>query len=164
MPGNAIKNFFKRKRDQIKFGVSATHRSICVVGVVQCSHVHSLMLAFFKAAGPGRKLNASDSDAGTSKPRRNDADAYVPPNRSELTPEARAAADAALARVQSRATTGQLNTSLAAIRMQVKRELEAEKLAKQQAASPPASSSGSTAGATAPKENTNLAVQGVFFR
>lgn len=117
-----------------------------------------------QTSGPGRKLNSTDTVAGTSKPRHSDA--YVPPSRSELTPEARAAADAALARVQNRANPNEYNTSIAAIRMQVKRELEAEKQAKALAdgAGPSSASAGSATACAVAKENVNLAVQGVFFR
>lgn len=87
----------------------------------------------------------------------------MPPNRSELTAEARAAADAAMARVQRRGDPSQFNTSLAAIRMQVKRELEAEKQAKL-AENAVQQQRDSGAAAAVVKENTNLAVQGVFFR
>lgn len=141
MPGNAIKNFFKRSKNK------------------------------FAGAGTGHKLNESDSDkaaaASSSGPRRH-KDAYVPPNRSALTPEARAAADAAMARFQRTDDPRTFNTSIAAIRMQVKRELEAERLAKEQlasggAASTSASSSAMAAAAPAAAAD-KLAVQGVFFR
>lgn len=95
----------------------------------------------------------------------------MPPSRSALTPEARAAADAALARVQRRDDPRSFNTSIAAIRMQVKRELEAEKQAKL-ANEQRAGSGGSTVGTSstsatatvAPPDQSKLAVQGVFFR
>lgn len=70
----------------------------------------------------------------------------------------RTAADAALARVQAKNhDRGTFNTSIAAIRKQVKRELEAEKEAALADESTPN---------TPPKVETNekLAVQGVFFR
>lgn len=168
MPGNAIKNFFKRKRDQAKFMVRIL---LLVFPPTTSSHHPSY---FFQTAGPGRKLNATEEEAAraaaASSSRRRPDDVYVPPSRSELTPEARAAADAALARVQSRADPRQFNNSLANIRMQVKRELEAERQAKaaeEDAAAAVKSTTSATAAAEAgmaAKENANLAVKGVFYR
>lgn len=56
-----IKNFFKKKKSEAKF----------------------------KLAGPGRRLDASDTPPGPSKPHKKGDDVYVPPNRTELTDEAR---------------------------------------------------------------------------
>lgn len=56
-----IKNFFKKKKSEAKF----------------------------KLAGPGRRLDASDTTPSTSKSHKKNDDAYIPPNRTELTAEAR---------------------------------------------------------------------------
>lgn len=69
----------------------------------------------FKLAGPGRNLTQQSSSSGSkSKP---DKDAYIPPQRKELSGEARAAAEAAMARTQKR-DVKEFNTSLAAIQVQ----------------------------------------------
>lgn len=110
-------------------------------------------------AGPGRKLTDTEQPSSSSKSSK-DRDVYVPPQRNDLTPEAKTAAEAALARIQSQKKDSvQFNTSMAAIRAQVQRELEAEKKAKL----------ASAAGASEPKvltdeSNRHLAVQGVYFR
>lgn len=88
-------------------------------------------------------------------------DAYVPLKRNELSSEARAAAEAAVLRTQQK-TTREFNTSLAAIKAQVKRELDAEKDAAAAAAA-------STVAAEQQQQqqnvkNQNLAVEGVYFR
>lgn len=112
-------------------------------------------------AGPGRKLTDAESPS-TSKPSKS-KDVYVPPARNDLTPEAKTAAEAALARIQSQKKNDvQFNTSMAAIRAQVQRELEAEKKAKIEAEKV-------TATPHEPKvltdeNNRNLAAQGVYFR
>lgn len=116
-------------------------------------------------AGPGRRLNTDESSSATaaasSKPSK---DTYVPPKRNELSAEARAAATAAVARTQQRVSTG-FNTSLSAIRAQVKRELEAEKKEKEQETQAAAASAEQTAAAEPlVAKNKNLAVEGVFFR
>lgn len=70
----------------------------------------------------------------------------------------RTAADAALARVQAKNhDRGTFNTSIAAIRKQVKRELEAEKEAALSSIATPDTRS-------KVEPNEKLAVQGVFFR
>ncbi|KAJ6641194.1 UBX domain-containing protein 6 [Pseudolycoriella hygida] len=107
----------------------------------------------FQAAGPGRKL--TDPAPSTSQPPKRSGDVYIPPKRNELSAEARAAADAAMARVQKKDSRN-FNTSLSAIQAQVRRELEAEKRAKQEA--------GQTFEQKCEKDRTNLAVQGVYFR
>ncbi|XP_053685420.1 UBX domain-containing protein 6 [Sabethes cyaneus] len=137
-PKNKIKNFFAKQK--LKFG----------------SH------------GPGRKLNSeapppppkvpSKSSGSTSK------DVYIPPKRKELSAEAKAAAEAALARVQSR-DKKEFNTSLAAIQAQVRRELEAERKAKEYAAQgTSAGASGDNPAEMSDDERKDLAVQGVYFR
>lgn len=88
---------------------------------------------------------------------------YVPPQHNELTAEARAAAEAALARVQGQKKDSvQFNTSMAAIRAQVQRELEAEKKAKQESEKP--ASVDREPRALTDEHNRNLAAQGVYFR
>lgn len=72
----------------------------------------------------------------------------------------RAAAEAAMARIQKK-DTREFNTSLAAIKAQVKRELEAERKLKEEAAAKLAGESKDNANQS---ENKNLACQGVFFR
>lgn len=84
----------------------------------------------------------------------------MPPKRNELSAEARAAAEAAVQRTQQKVSTG-FNTSLSAIRAQVKRELEAEKKEKEHE-NQPATAVEQTS-ELSPK-NKNLAVDGVFFR
>lgn len=69
----------------------------------------------------------------------------------------RAAAEAAMARTQKK-DTRDFNSSIAAIKLQVKRELDAEKVEKQRE---------EQLANTKPvpeKDNSNLAVKGVYFR
>ncbi|KAM8714192.1 hypothetical protein ACLKA7_014347 [Drosophila subpalustris] len=113
--------------------------------------------------GEGHKLNAPKQEAPSTSSRRK-VDVYVPPKRNELSNEARAAANAALSRIDKK-DTRDFNTSLAAVKAQAKREMEAERRQKDElantsssVASVPSSSSSSAA------ENKNLACQGVFFR
>lgn len=54
---------------------------ICVL--IKLCHVFFCI----QRAGPGHRLDSTD--AGTSKPSKKDPDAYVPPDRSDLTAEAR---------------------------------------------------------------------------
>lgn len=114
-------------------------------------------------AGPGRKLNSEapppSSKAGSSKQK----DVYIPPKRSELSAEAKAAANAALARFEGK-DKKDFNTSLAAIRAQVRKELEAEKKAKEAGHS---SEHGETEEQDTAQEEAarqDYAVRGVFFR
>lgn len=118
----------------------------------------------FGAAGPGRKLNSevpqpSSSSQKSSHSSSSSRDVYVPPKRKELSSEAKAAAEAALARVQS-TDRKEFNTSLAAIKAQVRRELESERKAKEQALQ----EGGSGENIPDNNERKDLAVQGVFFR
>uniref|UniRef100_U5EUD8 Putative ubiquitin regulatory protein n=1 Tax=Corethrella appendiculata TaxID=1370023 RepID=U5EUD8_9DIPT len=111
--------------------------------------------AKFKLAGPGRKLNSEvPSSSSRSK---NQQDVYRPPKRNELSAEAKAAADAALARVTKTKDTKEFNTSLAAIQAQVRRELEAERKAKEVEQHKDEQSEESV-------EHKEYTVQGVFFR
>ncbi|XP_032590603.1 UBX domain-containing protein 6 [Drosophila grimshawi] len=117
-----------------------------------------------RGMGEGHKLNAPKSEASTSGSRQSKFEAYVPPKRNELSNEARAAAAAALSRID-RKDSREFNTSLAAIKAQAKRELEAERRQKEEllsSASGSTSASSSTGGSSG--ENKNLACRGVFFR
>lgn len=111
-------------------------------------------------AGPGRKLTDAEQPSSSSKKGR---DVYVAPKRNDLSAEARTAAEAALSRIQSQKKDSvQFNTSMAAIRAQVQRELEAEKKTKQEEEK-------IASGSHEPKvltdeNNPHLAVQGVYFR
>lgn len=145
-------------------------------------------------AGPGRRLDSSDnSPAGSSKSTKSSSDAYVPPKRTELTSEARfgvslfffsfdlprfpffhccfffcmrrTAAEAALSRVQTQKKDDtQFNTSLAAIRAQVQRELEAEWKAKAELEKDQVASHEVQPKILDDQCNRNLAAQGVYFR
>lgn len=104
--------------------------------------------------GQGHALNAPKPEPSTSQ--RKTTNAYVPPKRKDLSNEARAAAAAALARVEKK-DSKDFNTSLAAIKAQAKKELEAERKLNEEAET--------SSQAVEPKTvNTNLACQGVFFR
>lgn len=121
------------------------------------------MISYFvQLAGPGRRLDATEPSTSTPKASKN-RDVYVPPQRNELTAEARTAAEAALARVQGQKKDAvQFNTSMAAIRVQVQRELEAEKKAKQELEK--TVSTDREPKILTDEHNRNLAAQGVYFR
>ncbi|XP_046809128.1 UBX domain-containing protein 6 [Lucilia cuprina] len=104
--------------------------------------------------GQGHTLSSQNTEASTSN-RKPIADAYVPPKRKELSNEVRAAAAAALARVENKGSK-EFNTSLAAIKAQAKRELEAERKLKEEVVTPEPNNENNP--------NINLACQGVFFR
>lgn len=111
-------------------------------------------------AGPGRKLTDTEQPSSSSK---SSKDVYVPPKRDDLSAEARTAAEAALSRIQSQKKDSvQFNTSMAAIRAQVQRELEAEKKAKLEEEK--ISSSSSEPKVLTDENNRHLAAQGVYFR
>lgn len=115
----------------------------------------------FGAAGSGRKLNSEVPQPSSSSQKAHSSssrDVYVPPKRKELSAEAKAAAEAALARVQS-TDKKEFNTSLAAIKAQIRRELEMERKAKESTLQ-----EGSSGDNNADNERKDLAVQGVFFR
>lgn len=118
----------------------------------------------FGAAGPGRKLNSEGPAPSSSKSSSGSSskDVYVPPKRKDLSNEAKAAANAALARIEGR-DKKEFNTSLAAIQAQVRRELEAERKAKEQAEQGAAAAGDSSSGLSE-DERKDLAVQGVYFR
>ncbi|XP_045762191.1 UBX domain-containing protein 6 [Maniola jurtina] len=79
--------------------------------------------AKFKLAGPGHKLSESTISSQSSNHAKNVRTVV----RSGLSEESKVAAEAALARLQQTRDNPAFNTSLAAIKAQVKRELENEK-------------------------------------
>lgn len=107
--------------------------------------------------GQGHALNAPKAEPSTSQ-RKPTANAYVPPKRKELSNEARAAAAAALSRIE-KTDSKEFNTSLAAVKAQAKKELEAERKLKEEVKTAEAAPT-----TDAKPVNTNLACQGVFFR
>ncbi|XP_055838295.1 UBX domain-containing protein 6 [Episyrphus balteatus] len=133
---NRIRKFFSRKKEEAKFKLK--------VGNI----------------GTGHQLNAPS--APSSSNRQPPKDVYIPPKRQELSNEAKAAAAAALARVEKK-DNKEFNTSLAAIKAQAKRELEAERKLKEEAAAG-AAGGGAAEAAKEVVENKNLACHGVFFR
>lgn len=119
----------------------------------------------FSGIGPGHKLTdepkqgGSSSSGSTKKP---PVDAYVPPKRAELCSASQRARDAALNRMVKKDPV-EFNTSLAAIRAQAKRELQAEQELKQrQAQGENASKTDSPASSSASPQSANC--PGVFFR
>ncbi|XP_023177816.1 UBX domain-containing protein 6 [Drosophila hydei] len=135
-----IKRFFSKKKEEASF-----------------------KLRLGGGMGQGHKLNEPKPDAPSSSSSRRSKDAYVPPRRKELSNEARAAANAALSRID-RKDSKDFNTSLAAIKAQAKRELEAERKQKLELSSSGSINSSSANASGSPQENRNLACQGVFFR
>ncbi|XP_037949700.1 UBX domain-containing protein 6 [Teleopsis dalmanni] len=117
----------------------------------------SFKLKLGGSMGQGHALNAPKPEPSTSRQSR---DTYVPPKRKELSAEARAAAAAALARVDKR-DSKEFNTSLAAIKAQAKRELEAERKLRSAESS---QTDVATTSTVSIRQNENLACQGVFFR
>lgn len=101
-----IKKFFSKKKEEAKF-----------------------KLNLGGGLGQGRSLN-SEGPSTSSAERRQNKDVYVPLKRDGMSHEAKAAAAAALARVQKK-DSKEFNTSLAAIKAQAKRELEAEQKLKE---------------------------------
>ncbi|ALC42059.1 Gint3 [Drosophila busckii] len=116
--------------------------------------------------GEGHKLNAPKPEAASSSSgsssRRGRGEVYVPPQRNEISNEARAAAAAALSRIEKK-DSRDFNTSLAAVKAQAKRELEAERREKEQLSSAASANSQSSSSSTA-GDNKLLACQGVYFR
>ncbi|XP_068145416.1 UBX domain-containing protein 6 [Drosophila tropicalis] len=134
-----IKRFFSKKKEEAAFKLKLGGSSM----------------------GAGHKLNAPKPEAAPSGSRHKH-EAYVPPKRNELSNEARAAANAALNRIEKK-DSREFNTSLAAIKAQAKRELEAERRQKEDLANA-ASGCISTTSTSSGGDNRNLACQGVFFR
>lgn len=151
-----IKNFFKKKKTEAKFKVNRCDLE------PDYESIEYDCFWFAQLAGPGRRLNDAEPSTSSQKSKK-DRDVYVPPQRNELTAEARTAAEAALARVQGqKKDTVQFNTSMAAIRAQVQRELEAEKKAKQELEK--TASTDREPKILTDEHNRNLATQGVYFR
>lgn len=74
-----IKNFFKKKKNEAKFKVNKY--------IAPLNH-KPLKRLYFQLAGPGRRLDGTDAPS-TSKSTKAQNDGYVPPQRKELTSEAR---------------------------------------------------------------------------
>ncbi|EDV55115.1 UBX domain-containing protein 6 [Drosophila erecta] len=110
--------------------------------------------------GTGHKLNSPNQETPSTSSRQK-YEAYVPPKRNEISNEARAAASAALARIDKK-TSREFNTSLSAVKAQAKRELEAERRQKEEAVGLASSTSTSTSASGG--DTRNLACEGVFFR
>ncbi|XP_046388902.1 UBX domain-containing protein 6 [Ischnura elegans] len=107
--------------------------------------------AKFKLAGPGHRLN--EETVRKIQP----SSSHVPAARVPPSAEAQQAAAAALARMEQKNTqSAAFNTSLNAIRAQVRRELEAEKQDASKGTSSPAKKD--------TKSNSPLTVQGVYFK
>lgn len=128
MSAEKIKKFFSRKKEEAKFKLTG-------------------------GLGQGRTLKAGPESSSSNK--KNTKDIYQPPKRKALSEEAKTAAAAAMNRVQKK-DNREFNTSLAAIKAQVKRELEAEKQMKEVVKN--------EMQGTSEIENKNLACQGVYFR
>uniref|UniRef100_A0A0C9RRU2 UBXN6 protein n=2 Tax=Endopterygota TaxID=33392 RepID=A0A0C9RRU2_9HYME len=126
-----IKKFFSRKKEEAAF-----------------------KLKLGGGMGQGRTLNAAPSPPNSSNSK--SGNVYVPPKRQEMSSEARQAASAALARIEKRETKD-FNTSLAAIKAQAKRELEAEQKLRTEELSVSSGQSSTTT-------KRNMACEGVFFR
>uniref|UniRef100_A0A2M3Z660 Putative ubiquitin regulatory protein n=1 Tax=Anopheles braziliensis TaxID=58242 RepID=A0A2M3Z660_9DIPT len=135
MAPSKIKNFFAKKKAEAKLK--------------------------FGGAGPGRKLNSTTPAPSSSSSKPAQRDVYVPPKRSEISAEAKVAAAAALARFEGK-DKKEFNTSLAAIRAQVRKELEAEKRAKEEDDQSQTAEERNDAEAAEMKKD--YAVQGVYFR
>ncbi|XP_034236603.1 UBX domain-containing protein 6 [Thrips palmi] len=122
------------------------------------------MEANFKRAGPGHKLTENTSSSRSLSV----AETPAAP-RAPMSDEARQAAEAAMARINTgkRPDQAAFQTSLAAIQSQVRRELEAEKKQAALASGTASSSQESVSKSATPVEveaSPHLAVQGVFFR
>ncbi|KAL1395154.1 hypothetical protein pipiens_011449 [Culex pipiens pipiens] len=88
----------------------------------------------FGTTGPGQQLNSETPAPSSSLSKSGNSsskDVCVPSKRKELSSEAKAAANAALARIEGR-DKKELNTSLAAIQALVRRELEVERKVKKE--------------------------------
>ncbi|XP_016991531.1 UBX domain-containing protein 6 [Drosophila rhopaloa] len=133
-----IKKFFSRKKEEAAFKLKLTGSSM----------------------GAGHKLNSTKQEAPSSSSRQK-YEAYVPPKRNDLSNEARAAANAALSRIDKK-TSRDFNTSLSAVKAQAKRELEAERRQKEEEEA--SASTTSTVSLPSVGDHRNLACEGVFFR
>ncbi|KAH8400895.1 hypothetical protein KR009_001675 [Drosophila setifemur] len=113
--------------------------------------------------GEGHKLNEpqqAKKEGPSSSGSRKKYEAYVPPKRNELSDEARAAANAALARIDKKSSRD-FTSSMAAVKAQAKRELEAERRQKEKQQQPSMEGNPATTSTT---NVQNLACEGVFFR
>lgn len=149
-----IKKFFAKKKSEVKFKVINIH--ILKSNKERKTSSNFFFHNFYQVAGPGRKLNSQESQpSSSSNSKEKDKDIYVPIPH-ELSEQSTRARDAALRRIEKvDKNDKEFNTSLAAIKAQAKKELEAEKLAREQGGSRPAPE---------PKVNEDFAVQGVYFR
>ncbi|XP_050356741.1 UBX domain-containing protein 6 [Nymphalis io] len=112
--------------------------------------------AKFKLAGPGHKLSASTISSQSSNNSKRDLPVV---KRSGLSEESKVAAEAALSRLQQTRENPAFNTSLAAIKAQVKKELENEKACNSQTSDEPKVKAESENEAT-----RNFAASGVYFK
>ncbi|EDX07715.1 UBX domain-containing protein 6 [Drosophila simulans] len=133
-----IKKFFSRKKAEAAFKLNLSGSGM----------------------GTGHKLNSPKQETPSSSSRQK-YEAYVPPKRNEISNEARAAASAALARIDKK-TSRDFNTSLSAVKAQAKRELEAERRQREEAMGTASTTSTSTSASGG--DTRNLACEGVFFR
>ncbi|XP_037967264.2 UBX domain-containing protein 6 [Plutella xylostella] len=113
--------------------------------------------AKFKMAGKGHKLADTTS---TTPSHSSSASDRMPMKRSGLSEESKVAAEAALARLQSKRENPAFNTSLAAVQAQVRKELEAEQAASSKESPPPVVQK-TTEEVDVPR---NMAVSGVYFK
>lgn len=114
----------------------------------------------FTGIGPGHKLTdepGSSSGSGSSGSKKPPVDAYVPPKRAELNSASQRARDAAMNRMVKKDPV-EFNTSLAAIRAQAKKELQAE----QEMKSPGVAGGSQEASNTTKQQKINA--PGVYFR
>ncbi|KAF4522279.1 hypothetical protein B566_EDAN011975 [Ephemera danica] len=129
-----IKKFFKSKKNEAKFKLGM--------------------------AGPGHRLG--DAPSSSSSQSKSAPKPAAP--RAPLSAEAQQAAAAALARLEQRPSDKPaFNTSLAAVRAQAKRELEAEMAAAAQDKDKPESSAPSQSSLNVVQDPAQLAVSGIFF-
>ncbi|XP_046972678.1 UBX domain-containing protein 6 [Vanessa cardui] len=112
--------------------------------------------AKFKLAGPGYKLSESTISSQSS----NNSKKELPVvKRSGLSEESKVAAEAALSRLQQTRENPAFNTSLAAIKAQVKKELENEKASNSQTSDEPKEKA-----ETENEAIRNFAASGVYFK
>ncbi|XP_039748580.1 UBX domain-containing protein 6 [Pararge aegeria] len=115
--------------------------------------------AKFKLAGPGHKLSESTISNQSSNHSRKDVQAVT---RSGLSEESKVAAEAALARLQQTRDNPTFNTSLAAIKAQVKKELENETACNSKSVAEPREPSYKVE--TESEVPKNFAASGVYFK
>lgn len=115
--------------------------------------------AKFKLAGPGHKL--SESTLSQSSNISNVSRNVAVVKRSGLTEESKVAAEAALSRLQQTRENPAFNTSLAAIKAQVKKELENENASNSKTLNEPKEKEKAESEIEIPK---NFAASGVYFK